>query len=301
MANNQTVDAFPYLGFGVGLRTKHYEWLLSHSEWGVDWFEIISENFIGNEGYGRHVLDTIRTVVPIVMHGVSLNLGSTDALNLEYLKRLKQLADELNPKWVSDHLCWTGHAGINTHDLLPLPLNEESLEHTCNRVEQVQEILQRTLVIENPSSYLEFKQSTIPEWAFLSELVDRTGCRLLIDVNNIHVCSVNHGFDPYVYLNQLPVEAIVQCHLAGATASGNLLIDTHSKPITSEVWALYRHLVNKTDALSTMIEWDADLPEFPTLVAELNKARAIAAGDDIPEGLFQKETSDHPISNPIPV
>jgi uncharacterized protein (UPF0276 family) len=185
----------PNLGLGVGLRNQHFPYLMSHDP-EVEWFEIISENFIDNFGYARRVLERVAAVRPVVMHGVSLSVGSTDPLDWDYLKDLKALAEFVRPAWVSDHLCWTGVAGVNTHDLLPMPLNEESLQHVAGRVRQVQDFLERPLILENPSSYLEFKNSTIAEWDFLSELARATGCGLLLDVNNVYVSGYNHGFDP---------------------------------------------------------------------------------------------------------
>ena len=184
----------PHLGLGVGLRPLHYAHILEHGPQ-VDWFEIISENFMGNHGHARHVLDVVAAQVPIVMHGVSLSIGSSDPLSLAYLRQLRQLADEIRPAWISDHLCWTGAASLNSHDLLPLPLTEASLRHVAGRVRQVQEFLGRPLILENPSSYVEFAQSSMPEWEFLGRLAEETGCGLLLDVNNVHVSAHNHGYD----------------------------------------------------------------------------------------------------------
>ena len=267
----------PHLGLGVGLRPPHYAHILEHGPQ-VDWFEIISENFIDNHGYARHVLEHVAAQVPIVMHGVSLSIGSSAPLNLDYLRKLRQLAGELRPAWVSDHLCWTGAASLNSHDLLPLPLDEASLRHVAGRVRQVQEFLGRPLVLENPSSYVEFAQSSMPEWEFLGRLAQDTGCGLLLDVNNVHVSAHNHGFDAAAYIRQLPHEHIVQLHLAGPTECGGVLIDTHDAPVPAAVWRLYALAQQLTGGVSALLEWDANIPPYPQLLAELDKARAADRG-----------------------
>ncbi|MGB4847609.1 MAG: DUF692 domain-containing protein, partial [Saprospiraceae bacterium] len=225
----------PNLGLGVGLRSKHYQYLLNHDPV-VDWFEVISENYINNFGFARHVLQHIASLKPVVMHGVSMSIGSTDPLNIEYIKHLKELAEFVKPAWISDHLCWTGVAHVNTHDLLPMPLTKESLHHVADRVNQVQDILQRPFVLENPSTYLEFEDSTLKEWEFLSELVRLTDCGLLLDVNNVFVSGHNHGFDPEYYIRNIPHDSVVQIHLAGPTSCGPYLIDTHDQPVPTPVW-----------------------------------------------------------------
>ncbi|QEL55229.1 MNIO family bufferin maturase [Chromobacterium paludis] len=273
----------PNLGFGVGLRNVHFPHIAEHGA-GVDWFEIISENFIGHQGYARHVLDGLRQRVPVVMHGVSLSIGSCDELNRGYLIQLRRLAEELRPAWVSDHLCWTGVASVNSHDLLPLPLTEESYRHVRERVLQVQDFLGRPLVLENPSSYLQFSHSTLPEWAFLSRLAQDCGCGLLLDVNNVYVSAYNHGFDPEHYIRQLPVDHIVQIHLAGPSDCGDCLIDTHDHPVPDRVWQLYLLAQRRCGGVSTLLEWDADIPAYPDLLAELDKARILLA-DQAPETL----------------
>jgi len=297
--NQKNTDSrlgLPNLGLGVGLRNKHFNYLLEHPPV-VDWFEIISENFMDDFGFARHVLLHIRQQVPVVMHGVSLSIGSTDPLNMDYLKRLKALADVVEPSWISDHLCWTGVAYVNTHDLLPMPLTEESLEHVCSRVMQVQDFLQRPLVLENPSTYLQFKSSTMQEWEFLSAMAKRTGCGLLLDVNNVFVSAHNHGFDATHYIESLPHQQIVQMHLAGPTDCGNLLIDTHDQPVPSEVWKLYQLAQNLTGGVSTLLEWDANIPEYPELVTELFKAKTVMQGH-LPE--IKVHTSDAAvISTPV--
>ena len=287
------------LGFGVGLRSCHFQWLMQHRhphETQVDWFEIISENFMDNHGYARHVLFQLRQDYPFVMHGVSMSIGSTDLLNFTYLDKLKQLAAELEPEWISDHLCWTGVLDTNSHDLLPMPLTTESLNHVTERVNQIQDYLNRPLIIENPSSYFEYQQSDIPEWAFLSELCQRTGCGLLVDVNNIYVSAFNHGFDAMEYLTNLPAQNVVQCHLAGPTDCGTHFIDTHDQPVITEVWQLYQQLYQQCGEVSTLLEWDANIPAFPELVAELHKAKATIAGD-IP--ISQPNKAIEALSNPI--
>lgn len=287
----------PNLGLGVGLRTKHFPYLLSNSDPLVDWFEIISENFMDNYGYGRHALTQISAKCPIVMHGVSMNIGSSEPLNMNYLKKLKTFADFIKPQWISDHLCWTGVSNTNTHDLLPMPLTEESLQHVIKRVNRVQEYLNRPLVLENPSTYIEFKESTIAEWDFLSFIADETGCGLLLDVNNVYVSAYNHGFDAENYLNNLPHQSIVQIHIAGPTNCGDYMIDTHDKPVPSPVWKLYKLAQELTGGVSTLLEWDADIPEYPELVAELSKAKKVLQGEAIPE--VSVDTAATALSTPI--
>jgi uncharacterized protein (UPF0276 family) len=264
----------------------------------VDWFEIISENFIDNYGYARRVLERLASDRPIVMHGVSLSIGSTDPLDLDYLKKLKTLAEFVNPAWISDHLCWTGVAGVNTHDLLPVPLTEESLRHVSERVRQVQEFLERPLVLENPSSYLEFKQSTIAECDFLSELARETGCGLLLDVNNVYVSGYNHGFDPELYIRSMDHDAVVQIHLAGPTDCGRYLVDTHDQPVPARVWELYKLAQELTGGVSTLLEWDANIPDFPELVAELRKAEVALQGEN-PGAPVRKSSAASAVSNPV--
>jgi uncharacterized protein (UPF0276 family) len=287
----------PALGLGVGLRNQHFSYLMRQDPQ-VDWFEIISENFMDNFGYARHVLERMASIRPIVMHGVSLSIGSTDPLDWQYLKSLKTLADFVQPKWVSDHLCWTGVAHVNTHDLLPMPLTEESLRHVINRVEQVQDFLQQPLVLENPSTYLEFKKSTITEWDFLSELAKATGCGLLLDVNNVYVSGYNHGFEPEHYIRSLPPASIVQIHLAGPTDCGQYLVDTHDQPVPTPVWHLYKLAQELTGGVSTLLEWDANIPAFPELVVELRKAEDALQGI-IPDVPVRKPSAADVVSNPV--
>jgi uncharacterized protein (UPF0276 family) len=264
----------------------------------VGWFEIISENFMDDHGLSRHVLERLASVVPIVMHGVSLSIGSTDPLDREYLAGLRDLADWLAPAWISDHLCWTGVGGHNTHDLMPLPLTEEALDHVAARVLAVQDFLRRPLVLENPSTYLEIASSTMPEWEFLGALAARTGCGLLLDVNNVFVSSYNLGKDPEEYLRGVPADRVVQIHVAGPTAYDRYLVDTHDHPVPTEVWRLYRLAQELTGGVSTLLEWDAAIPPYPDLVAELDKARAALAGD-LPEAPLTGPVADGAHTNPF--
>jgi uncharacterized protein len=270
----------PDLGDGVGLRNVHFPHLMRTPpcDWGAEWFEIISENFIDNDGYAAHVLEVIAAHRPVVMHGVSLSIGSTAPLDMVYLAKLRRLAERVRPAWISDHLCWTGVGGLNTHDLLPLPLTEESLAHVADRLRTVEDFLGRPLILENPSTYLEFQSSDIPEWEFLARLCEDTGCGLLLDVNNVHVGAVNHGYAAAVYIDAIPPDYVVQMHLAGYTDCGTHLIDTHDHPVAAPVWDLYARAQARTGTVSTLLEWDSDIPDYPDLLAELAKARAVREG-----------------------
>ena len=262
----------PQLGLGLGLRSPHFGHILQHNPV-VDWFEIISENYMDSGGRPRYVLDQIAERYPIVMHGVSMSIGSTDPLNHDYLSKLKQLADATGAHWVSDHVCWTGVAGRNTHDLLPIPFNDESLRHVVDRIKIVQDVLQRPLVLENPSSYVTFAASTMTEWEFISRMAQEADCGLLLDVNNVYVSSVNHDFDPAEYVESVPHDRIVQVHLAGHTNMGTHLIDTHDGRVVDQVWELYRLAHRLAGGFSTLLEWDANIPPFEDLHAELMKAK----------------------------
>jgi len=292
------------LGLGVGLRSVHFPYILEH-EPDVDWFEVISENFMDSQGRARYVLEAIAERYPVVMHGVSMSIGSSDPLNFEYLQKLRRLADEINPRWISDHLCWTGVLGLNAHDLLPLPLNEDSLEHVIERVNVVQDYLERPLVLENPSSYVTFAGSTLTEWEFLSQLAAATGCGLLLDVNNVYVSSVNHDFDPREYIENVPHQRVVQFHLAGHTDCRTHIIDTHDNHVIDPVWELYRLAHNRTGGASTLLEWDAKIPEFPVVHAEVLKARQYMGGEaqEVPLVRPAPAADDAPVpagvSNPI--
>lgn len=264
--------ALPDLGLGLGLRNCHFEHILSR--WPrLGWFEIISENFIDSRGRPRHVLDRIAERYPVVMHGVSLSIGSTDPLDFAYLAKIKALAGEVRAAWVSDHLCWTGIAGINSHDLLPLPLTEEALAHVAARVRVAQDYLERPLILENPSSYLGFTHSTLDEPDFFRALAEQTGCGFLLDVNNVFVSCRNAGTDPVDYIDRFPCEHVVHMHLAGHEDCGTHIIDTHNRPVRGEVWALFRQAWARTGGVSALLEWDSDIPSFEDCLAELDKAR----------------------------
>lgn len=269
-----TASTFPRLGCGIGLRREHYAHVLEH--WpAVDWFEVISENFMVPGGRPLHVLDRVRERYPIVLHGVSMSIGSTDPLNADYLRELKRLADRVRPAWISDHLCWTGVAGKNAHDLLPLPYTEETVAHVARRVREVQDRLERPILLENVSSYLTYRDSALREWECLAEIAARSGCFLLLDVNNVYVSAFNHGFDAHDYLRGMPTDRVVQFHLAGHSDRGDHLLDTHDHPIAPGVWRLYEEAVRRFGPLSTLVERDDDIPEFPVVAAEADRARGI--------------------------
>jgi uncharacterized protein len=266
----------PYLGHGVGLRPKHYPRLWDGLA-RVDWFEVISENFMVAGGRPLAALERARARAPVVLHGVSLSLGSTDPLSEPYLRDLRALADRIEPAWVSDHLCWGSVGGRYAHDLLPLPYTEEALAWVADRVVRVQERLGRQILIENVSSYLVFTHAAMPEWEFLAGVASRAGCGILLDVNNIHVSARNHGFDAAAYLAGVPVGAVGQIHLAGHTDMGSYLFDTHDGPVVEAVWALYREAVRRFGRVSTLVEWDDHIPELEVLQLEAERARAIEA------------------------
>lgn len=271
----------PDLGYGVGLREPHFAHLMRTppEHWDVDWFEIISENFFDHRGYASEVLDHVAAHRPVVMHGVSLSIGSAGPLDMDYLDQLAALAERLKPAWISDHLCWTGVAGTTTHDLLPMPLTEESLAHVTERVRAVQERLGRPLILENPSSYLTFSGVQMAECDYLARLAGDADCGLLLDVNNVHVSAFNHGFDPVAYIEAIPPERIVQLHLAGPSDCFTHLMDTHDSPVPDAVWPLYRLAQQRTGGVSTLLEWDSNIPDLETLIAELDKARAIRSAE----------------------
>jgi uncharacterized protein len=264
---------FPDLGMGIGLRTVHYPHILEKKP-EIDFFEILSENYMNTGGRPLWTLDQVAERYPIVMHGVSMSIGSVDPLNFEHLDRLKKLAERTKAHWVSDHLCWTGVAGRNTHDLLPMPLSEEALRHVVARVRTVSDFLERPLILENASTYAEFTSSSMPEWEFFARLMEEADCGMLLDVNNVYVSSFNHGFDPIAYLDAVPPERVVQYHLAGHTNKGTHIIDTHNDYVIDEVWKLYDHSVRRTGNVATLLEWDADIPAFEVVHAEALKARA---------------------------
>jgi len=266
----------PYLGHGVGLRPKHFPRILDGTA-RTDWFEVISENFMIAGGRPLAVLERARAVAPIVLHGVSLSLGSTDPLNERYLAALRDLAARFDPAWVSDHLCWGSFGGHYAHDLLPLPFTEEALAHVAARVATVQDRLGRQILVENVSSYLAFSHSTMPEWEFLAALAERADCGILLDVNNVYVSARNHGFAPDDYLAGIPAPRVGQIHLAGHSDKGTHLLDTHDARVIPEVWRLYADAVRRFGRVSTLVEWDDRIPEFDELVAEADRARAIEA------------------------
>ncbi len=272
-------NTYPYLGFGLGLRAPHYDDILRDRP-AVDWFEIISENFLDAHGGYWEFLTDLRRDYPFVMHGVGLSIGGDDPLDRDYLNKLRQLECFLHPAWVSDHLCFTTHGGHNTHDLLPIPYTEPMLHHVADRVRQVQDFLGRPLVLENPSTYLAFNASTIPEWEFLARLAQDTGCGLLLDVNNVYVSAFNHGFDAQNYIDAIPAEHIAQIHLAGHCHKGTHIIDTHDAHVADPVWELYAYAMRRKGRISTMIEWDDAIPPLSALITELTQARHYAAGAD---------------------
>jgi uncharacterized protein (UPF0276 family) len=268
--------AVPYLGHGIGLRPQHFPRLWDGTA-RVDWFEAISENYMVTGGRPPAALDRARALAPVALHGVSLSLGSTDPLDRGYLQALGSLAARVQAAWISDHLCWSGIGGHYAHDLLPLPYTEEALAHAVQRVAAVQDALGRQILVENVSSYLTFEHSTIAEWEFLGALAERADCGLLLDVNNLYVNAVNHAFDPEAYLAGLPAGRIGQIHLAGHSDLGAYLFDTHDGPLIGAVWRLYAGAVSRFGRISTLVEWDDRIPEFETVCAEAERARAIEA------------------------
>jgi hypothetical protein len=263
------------LGHGIGLRPKHYPRILEGQR--ADWFEVISENFMIPGGRPLAVLERVRADTPVVLHGVSLSIGSTDALNLAYLDDLARLIARVEPAWVSDHLCWGSHGRRYAHDLLPLPYTDEAIDHVVGRVCQVQDRLGRRILLENVSSYVAFRHSTMPEWAFISAIAERADCGILLDVNNVFVSAVNHGFRAADYLVGLPADRIGQIHLAGHSDHGTHLLDTHDAPVRGEVWDLYRDAVRRFGALPTLVEWDDHVPPIEDVLAEAERARAAEA------------------------
>ena len=266
----------PFTGFGLGLRKDHHADFLRAAQ-PVDFIEIISENFMACGGRPLHTLDAMRERYPVIMHGVSMSLGSATGLDRGYLAELKALADRVQPLWVSDHLCWTGITGHNSHDLLPLPYTDEALATCAANIRLAQDVLERPLLLENPSSYLTFAESTLSEWEFLAELTRQTGCYLLLDVNNVFVSSINHGFDPLEFICAIPADRVRQIHLAGHSEGPNgMLIDTHDAPVRAEVWTLYQAAIERFGPCATMIERDDAIPPLADLLAELDHARSMA-------------------------
>ena len=262
------------MGCGVGLRREHYDLVIKERP-DMDWFEAISENFMDSGGRPIQVLEEVRSHYPVAVHGVSLSIGSVDALNQKYLEHLKELIRRIDPFMVSDHLCWTGVGGENLHDLLPLPFTEEAVDHIVRRVQQVQETIGRKILLENVSTYVTYKHSVMQEWEFLTKIAERSGCGILLDLNNIYVNAFNHKFDPLEYLRAVPGELVGQIHLAGYTDMGDYYFDTHSAPVVDDVWSLYRDALERYGPVSTLIEWDENVPPFEKLSAEANRAREI--------------------------
>lgn len=275
-----------YLGHGVGLRTEHYTDVVDGSP-AIDWFEVITENFLVEGGNPRRVLRSVRERYPVVLHGVSLSIGSTDPLDERYLDRLSALADEIEPAWISDHLCWNSLGGHRGHDLWPLPYTEQALVHVSERVQRAQDRLGRRILLENVSSYVGFAASVIPEWEFCSELARRADCLLLLDINNVYVSAHNHGFDPYRYLEAIPRDRVGQFHLAGHSDQGVYLLDSHDHPVCDEVWALYRAALGRFGRTSTLIEWDDRVPALDEVVQQARCAAEIeraVLGEDTETG-----------------
>lgn len=269
-----TNHLFSEAGFGLGLRSDHYQDILNQPTL-IDWFEIISEDFMTEDGSHTPYLDDIKEKYPIAMHGVSLSIGSCDPLNIDYLKKLKQLIHRINPLWVSDHLCWTGINGVNIHDLMPLPFTKACLSHVVNRIKAVQDYLNRPILLENVSSYVSYHDSEMTEWEFLSEVALQSDSYILLDVNNVYVSAFNHGFDPNHYLNYLPKDRVKQFHLAGHDHCGTHIIDTHDHPIVSDVWQLYKTAVACFPKAATLIERDGNIPPLAELIKELEYAKSI--------------------------
>lgn len=297
-AAEDALAGLPRLGLGLGLRNVHFDAILSDEPRDL-WFEAISENFMDSGGRPRAIIRAVAERYPIVLHGVSLSIGSTDPLDMAYLASLKRLADEVRPAWISDHLCWTGVGGHNSHDLLPMPLTDESLAHVVARVRRVQDMLERPLILENPSSYVRFAQSTIDEPDFLRALAGETGCGLLLDVNNVYVSCFNAGSDPLAYLDAFPCDRVVQMHLAGHQDYGTHVIDTHDRPVCPEVWELFRIAWARTGGASTLLEWDDHIPGFDDCLAELRKAERYMTGAGTLPGGYARAADGEGVSNPV--
>ncbi len=268
-------NLFPNLGLGLGLRREHFRHVVENKP-AIGWFEVISENFMVQGGNPRRVLEAVRRDYPVVLHGVSMSIASTDPLNEHYLNQLDELAKAVEPAWISDHLCWGSAHGMYAHDLLPVPYTEEALMHVVSRVQAVQERLGRRLLLENPSSYMQLVGADMSEAEFLGEVARRADCGILLDVNNVFVSAYNHGFDAHAYFDALPAERIGQVHLAGHSVEGSLLIDTHDGYVCREVWQLYADAIAHFGARATMIEWDARVPTFDVLEGELARVDGYA-------------------------
>jgi uncharacterized protein (UPF0276 family) len=266
----------PFLGFGLGLRTEHYDDVLKLKPKQIDWFEILTENYMVEGGKPLYYLDAIRQDYPMVMHGVSMSIGSTDPLDYDYLGNLRKLIQRVEPVWISDHLCWTGVEAKNMHDLLPLPYTQDTVNHVAERIAKVQDFLGRQMLIENLSSYITYRDDAMTEWEFISAIAEKADCYILLDVNNIYVSSFNHQFDPIEYLEGVPVDRVWQHHIAGHTNDGNLIIDTHDADVIDPVWALYQETAKRFGPVSTMIERDGNIPALEMVIEELEHARRIA-------------------------
>lgn len=273
----QTLNRFglPYLGFGLGLRHVHFRTIID-TQPNIDWFEIITEDFLIPGGNPLYFMEQVAERYPMVMHGVSLSIGSTDPLNWDYLRKVKALAERIRPAWISDHACWTGVKGINLHDLNPLPYTEEAVQHLVQRVKAVQDFLGRRILLENVSSYITYTQSHMTEWEFLTQVSEQADCLLLLDVNNIYVSAFNHQFDPMDFIRGVPVDRVQQFHLAGHLNLETHIVDTHDHPIIPSVWELYAEALRRFGPISTLIERDAHIPPVSELVEELNQARSVA-------------------------
>lgn len=265
-------NGFTNLGIGVGLRVQHYNEILSQNP-AVDWFEIVSENYMVDGGRPLEILEEIADKYTLVMHGVSLYFGSTDDYDRDHLDKLKKLVLRTKSPFISDHLCWGSVDGTFTHDLLPMPYTFEAVKHTAERIRKVREYLEVPICIENISSYAEFEASEMTEWEFLSEVAELADCGILLDVNNIYVSSRNHGFDPYQYLNNIPLHRVGQMHVAGHSEYKNYLLDTHDHPVPSSVWELYAHAIKSMGSTNTLLEWDARIPAFSVVHKEALKAK----------------------------
>lgn len=275
----------PFLGFGLGLRKEHYQYIIEHTPQ-VDWFEILSENYMVPGGKPLANLDKIRADYPMVMHGVSMSIGSTDPLNTHYLQGLKNLITRIEPFWYSDHLCWTHVNQTNSHDLLPLPYNEATINHLASRISQVQDFIGRPMLVENLSSYVTYNESEMTEWQFLNEIAKRSGCYILLDINNIFVSANNHHFNPQDYIDGIDKDRVMQFHLAGHSYQDDMIIDTHDHDVCDPVWKLYAYALQRFGAVSTMIERDDNIPEFSELRKELAIAEKIAAKNLTPKQLM---------------
>ncbi|MBT7609120.1 MAG: DUF692 domain-containing protein [Bacteriovoracaceae bacterium] len=268
--------SLPKKSIGLGLRTEHYGHVEENLDSiDLDWFEVISENHMNSKGRPIEILDIVSQKIPLSLHGVSLSIASHEELNFEYLNKLKNLRDKYNPIIISDHLCWTGIKKSNLHNLLPFAYNQENLIHLCNRIDKVQNYLKQEIALENLSAYFNYKASAMAEWEFIKKLLDKSGCKLLLDVNNVYVNSVNHQFDAKEYINNIPSNKISYIHLAGFSDCEDFLFDTHSKPVYPEVWDLYEYTIKSKGSKPTLIEWDEDIPEFSVLLKEAHKARTI--------------------------